>query len=205
MTSVSNSQQLIYRAAMQLFAERGATQINIKDLAQAAGVARGTVYNNLSHPEQLFDDVAANLALEMNERVIRSFGDIDDPALRLATGIRLYVRRAHDDPPWGRFLSRFGFSVISLQDLWNAQPLHDLQAGIESGHYSIRREQLVSAVSFVAGTTLGAVFLVLEGIKTWREAGSDAAELTLVSLGLPRHQARSLSTADLPALAAPDQ
>ena len=205
MTSVSNSQHLIYRAAMQLFAERGAMQINIKDLAQAAGVARGTVYNNLSNPEHLFEDVAANLALEMNERVIRSFGDIDDPALRLATGIRLYVRRAHDDPPWGRFLSRFGFSVISLQDLWNEQPLKDLQAGIESGRYSIRREQLASAVSFVAGSTLGAVYLVLEGIKTWRDAGSDAAELTLVSLGLQRHEARSLSSADLPALTASDQ
>lgn len=203
MTLLSNSQQNIYKAAMQLFAERGETHVNIKDLARAAGVARGTIYNNFSNPETLFDDVAANLAREMNDRVVSSYDGVDDPAMRLAIGIQLYVRRAHDEPSWGRFLSRFAFSVISLQHLWNEQPMKDLEAGIASGRYSIQREQLASAVSVVAGATLGAIFLVLEGIKTWRESGADAAELTLVSLGLPRHEARSLASSELPALAPP--
>ena len=133
MTELNSAQQTIFKAAMQLFAERGATHVNIKELAQAAGVARNTIYNNHVDPETLFDDVAANLAAEMNNRVVRSFDDIEDPALRLAIGIRLYVRRAHEEPTWGRFLARFGFGVVSLQEIWDGQPMRDLEDGSARG------------------------------------------------------------------------
>lgn len=68
--------------------------------------------------------------------------------------------------------------------------MEDLKRGVLLGRYSITEEQLASAVGLVAGSTLGAIFLVLEGIKTWREAGSQAAEMTLTALGVPRHEAR---------------
>ncbi len=204
MAGISSSQRQIYRAAMQLFAERGITQLNVTDLAQAAGVARGTVYNNLSNMEALFEDVAANLAADMNSRVIRSFPGLEDPAGRLATAMRLYVRRAHEEPHWGRFLTRFGLSAMALRYLWDGQPMEDLKRGVLLGRYSIPEEQLASAVSLVAGSTLGAVFLVLEGIKTWREAGSHATELTLTALGVSKHEARALASCELPPLAPPE-
>jgi AcrR family transcriptional regulator len=204
MVAISSSQRQIYRAAMQLFAERGVTQLNVTDLAHAAGVARGTIYNNLSNIEALFEDVAADLAIDMNDRVIRSFDGLEDPAERLATAMRLYVRRAHEEPHWGRFLTRFGLSVIALHHLWDGQPMEDLKKGVLLGRYSIQEDQLPSAVSLVAGSTLGAIFLVMEGIKTWREAGSHAAELTLTALGLPRHEARALASCELPPLAPPE-
>jgi AcrR family transcriptional regulator len=203
MSELNSAQQAIFKAAMQLFAERGATHVNIKELAQAAGVARNTIYNNHVDPETLFDDVAANLAAEMNNRVVRSFDDVEDPALRLAIGVRLYVRRAHEEPTWGRFLARFGFGVVSLQEIWDGQPMRDLEDGVRRGRYAIQREQLASAVNFVAGSTLGAISLVLEGIKTWREAGSNAAEFALVGLGVARHEARALATQALPPLSPP--
>ena len=197
----SNSQRLIYNAAMRLYAESGHTQVNIKDLARAAGVARGTIYNNIQNTDILFTDIVSDLALEMNERVIHSFGDCTDPPARLATGIRLYVRRSHEEPLWGRFLVRYGFSDTGLQHLWNGPPLADLEAGIAGGRYRIGAEQLASAVSLVAGATLGAIYTVLEGMKTWRDAGTNAAEFTLAGLGVPRDEARQIATAELPDLA----
>ena len=197
----SNSQRLIYNAALRIYAESGPVQVNIKDLAHAAGVARGTVYNNIPDTSILFTDIVSDLALEMNERVIQSFGDCENPAARLATGMRLYVRRAHDEPLWGRFLVRYGFSDTGLQHLWNRQPLADLEAGIASGCYRIEIEQLASAVSLVAGATLGAIYTVLDGMKTWREAGSNAAEFTLAGLGVERDEARRIASSELPDLA----
>jgi hypothetical protein len=41
---------------------------------------------------------------------------------------------------------------------------------------------------------------LLEGQKTWREAGSDAADLFLVATGVAREEARTLAASDLPAL-----
>ncbi|MGE4372807.1 MAG: TetR/AcrR family transcriptional regulator [Xanthobacter sp.] len=196
----NSSQQQIYRAAVHLFAERGVSQVTVKDLAQVAGVARGTIYNNIKDMDQLFEDVGLSLASDMNDRVIRSCGDLADPAVRLATGMRLYVRRAHQEPDWGRFVHRFGFSITSMKGIWNNRPLDDLRDGIRMGRYSIQNEQLTSAISFVAGTTIGAIYLVLEGANTWRAAGSDAAELTLTGLGVPRHEARAIAAAELPQL-----
>jgi hypothetical protein len=44
------------------------------------------------------------------------------------------------------------------------------------------------------------MWLVLEGRKSWREAGSDAAELMLRSIGVTAEEARALATIELPPL-----
>lgn len=200
MAALTPAQQRIHAAALKLFAERGVTQVNVSDLAQAAGVARGTIYNNLSNPDGLFEEVAAQFAEDMNLRITASFQGITDPAQRMANGVRLYVRRVHEEPHWGRFITRFAPSSAALQRVWQGQPVVDMMAGLQSGRFHFRPEQLPSTISLLAGAVLGASFLVLEGVKTWREAGSDAAELLLVALGLPRAEARELAAADLPAL-----
>lgn len=46
---------------------------------------------------------------------------------------------------------------------------------------------------------LSSIWLVLEGIKTWRDAGSDAAQFILTALGVPREEAQALAQMELPA------
>jgi AcrR family transcriptional regulator len=187
---------------MQLFAERGVTEVTVSELAEAAGVARGTIYNNLKQPEALFEAVATELANEMDRRIQQVFASValQDPAMRLATGIRLWIRRAHAEPHWGRFITRFAFSNPSLQAMWSGPPVADVRMGIEQGRYACRPEQLPSVVALIAGTVLGSIFMVLEGHRTWRDASADAVEFVLVSLGLNRDEAKALATAELPQL-----
>ena len=109
------TQDRLQQAALQLFAERGVTQLSVSDLAQYAGVARGTVYNNFSSMESLFEDIATNLTIEMSGRIIQTLAQTEDPALRLANGVRFYVRRAHEEPNWGRFIIRFGATTPTLR------------------------------------------------------------------------------------------
>jgi AcrR family transcriptional regulator len=199
---LSAAQKRIHTAAMKLFAEMDVTRVSISDLATAAGVARGTVYNNLGGTGGLFEKVAAQLVREMTIRVTRSMDDVDDLAQRLAFGIRHYLRRAHEEPHWGRFLNRFGFSDTSLQTLWSTDPVQNLSEGIEAGRYLITREQLPSAVVMLAGTVLAAMLPVLEGHRTWREVSAEIAELLLVALGIPRDEARELAIRELPPLPA---
>lgn len=199
----NSAQQRIYKAALQLFAENGNTQVSVSDLAEAAGVARGTIYNHVRQPEALFESVAADLANDMNIRISQLFEALEDPAARLSTGIRLWLRRAHSDPQWGRFLIRFAFNSSALQQFWAGQPVADLAHGIELGRYRCRHDQLPTVIAMVAGTVLSSVFLVLEGHRTWRDAGADAAELVLIALGLPREEARALATSELPIMVEP--
>ena len=200
MKSPAPAQARIYQAAMRVFATTGTTQVSVSEVAQEAGIARGTIYNNVANPDSLFEKVATSLGNEMHARVVASFEAIEDPAHRLACGIRFFVRRAHEEPQWGRFIARFAFTAGSLRAMLSGPPALDLQRGQETGRYSFRSEQLDSVIAFVGNVTIAAMFLVLNGEKTWREAGSDAAEFILRSIGIPPEEARALATTDLPKL-----
>ena len=52
----------------------------------------------------------------------------------------------------------------------------------------------------IAGTGLSAVFLVLQGHKTWRDAGSDAAQFVLRALEIEPEEARRIANLELPPL-----
>lgn len=190
----------VYSAALRMFAERGGASITISELAQAAGVARGTIYSNYRTTEELFEEVAAYLASEMDQRVTRSFESIEDPAQRLANGIRYFVRRGHEEPYWGLFINRFGFNTAALQSLWSGQPVSDLLKGLEQRRYTFSPEQLPSVVALIAGGVMGALFLVREGRQTWRDAGSDTAQMILTGLGVAATEARAIATTELPEL-----
>ena len=45
----------IHEAAMRLFARLGVCRVNVSDLAEEAGVARGTIYNAIPNPDRLLD------------------------------------------------------------------------------------------------------------------------------------------------------
>lgn len=200
--SYSDSQVLrrIHQAALRLFAETGATHVSISELAQAAGVARGTIYNNLTAPEALFEVIASELGDEMHQRVLASFGADEQPAQRLANGVRFFIRRTHDEPDWGRFLCRFAFSSESMRTTLNSPLAQEILSGSEAGCFHLQPQQLLSAMALIAGTVLSSMLLVREGLRTWRDAGADCAELLLRALGVPADEARRLALSELPPL-----
>nr|WP_218171797.1 TetR/AcrR family transcriptional regulator [Pseudomonas gingeri] len=193
-------QRRIHQAALRLFAEKGISQVNISDLAQEAGVARGTIYNNVETMDKLFEQVASQLSADMHQRVKKSIDSLEDPAQRLANGIRLFIRRTHEEPHWGAFMSRFALSNLALREMFSSQAVPDLIHGLGIGRYHFRQEQMVTIISFIASSVLGSMFLVLEGLKTWRDAGTDTAELILRALGVSIEDARVLATVELPPL-----
>jgi AcrR family transcriptional regulator len=192
----------IHAAAMKLYAEGGATRVSVSDLAAAAGMARGTIYANIDDLDGLFEEVAAQLVYEMAHRVVLSFPDDDDPARNMSIGIRQYIRRAHDEPLWGRFMNRFALSHASLQAVGATDPVANLRAGIASGRYKLSAQQLPSMVRMLTGATLAAMLPVLEGHGTWREIASNTAELVLVAVGVERREAKVLARCKLPPLPA---
>lgn len=194
-------QKRIHQAAIQLFAEKSVGEISVSELAQLAGVARGTVYNNLHSVDSLFEEIAGELSQEMNQRVVNSAAEGMDPVLRLANGIRFYVRRAHEEPQWGHFIVRYAASNNLLQELWNGQPVQDVLNGIAHSRYLLKTEQLPAAMALIGGAVLAATLLVLQGHMTWRDAGSDTAAFILRALGVDAEEAQRLASQDLPPLA----
>jgi len=195
------SRSRIQQAALQLFAERGTSDISISDLAEAAGVARGTIYNNLDKPEELFGQVATDLAKEMYARSVASMSGITDPATRLALGIRMFARRTHEEPDWGRFIVRFSQTDSIFGEMMGEPPTLDASRAIETGRYKLDASYLPSVVGMIGGAGLSSMRLVLDGTMTWRDAGSQTAEMLLRAFGLPAREARDIARMPLPPLA----
>lgn len=190
----------IYRAAMQLFSEHGDPEVNVSELAAIAGVARGTIYNNIGDLNTLFTDVSSHVIAEMSARLGLALQGVVEPERRLAMAIRVFIRRSHDEPYWGKFMMRYALSNPSFEALLIGLPLHDVVHGLERGRYTFRADQLPTVLAMVGGSVLSAMRMVQEGHKTWRDAGSDAAELVLRAMGLPTAEAHTIAVADLPAL-----
>jgi AcrR family transcriptional regulator len=197
---MTSTEERISAAAVRLFVTKGTNQVTISKLAQEANVARGTLYRNVGSMDSLFERIVAELSADLHHRVSASFVGIDDPAARLATGVRLWIRYAHENPTMGRFAVKFGLNEGALRTWMSGPPLQDVQAGIAAGRYEVANVD--SVASLVMGATISAMWMVLEGHQTWREAGSTTAELLLRSLGVDSVEARQISTADLPDLSA---
>ena len=192
----------IYQAALRLFAENGGSEINVSDLAQTAGIARGTIYNNIDEPENLFGEVASTLSHEMIVRTEATMRGLDDPARRIATGVRLFVRRAHEERNWGRFLIRFALGHAALQAMMREPPARDIARAIETGRFRSEAAHIPALGTMLTGSTIAAMNAVIHGDQTWREAGSATAELFLRAGGMARAEARRIAQADFPPLAA---
>jgi AcrR family transcriptional regulator len=193
--------QRISEAAFRLFVEKGTTQLTVSELAQAANVARGTLYRNIGSMTDLFDRVVAEFSVDLHQRVSASFEGIDDPAARLATGLRLWIRYAYENPTIGRFAVKFGLSEESLRAVMAGPPMRDIDAGVAAGRYDLGSLSVDSIASLALGATVSAMWMVLEGHQTWREAGSATAELVLRSMGIQADEARQIAMAELPRLA----
>ncbi len=191
----------LHDAALRLFAQRGGSEVSVSELAAAAGIARGTVYNNIDSLDEFFEEVSRDLALEMRERMLASFQGVRDPAQRLADGQRFFVRRAHEEPGWGRFVARFGPVDPTVQAMWAGPSMDDVRSGIRHGRFSLREDLEAGAMALVNGTTITAMWTVLDGHATWRDVGSSTAELVLRGLGLDWQEARVLACRPLPPLA----
>jgi hypothetical protein len=121
------------------------------------------------------------------------------PGTTDGVGVRQYIRRAHEEPRWGRFMNCFGFSNATMQALWATDPMANLQAGIES-----RRYLIITATDHGSGHDrwrhAGGHAPGARGHGTWRDVGSDTAELLLIALGLTREEAFALARVPLPSL-----
>jgi len=197
--TMTRVQTRIFNAALDLFADTGRSDITVAELARAAGVARGTIYNNLSTCDGLFEEIVTRLGAEMHTVLAERFEQEPDPAVRISHGVREFLRRAAEQPRWGRFFYRFAFSEEHFHRLLGGPLIEFVRAGMACGRFDCRQEQFPGVVAMIGGTVLCSMFQVVQGLQPWRVAGSDAAELVLKALGVDAETAHRIATSDLPA------
>jgi len=126
-------QQLVACAA-QLFAERGFEETRIKDIVDAAGVAKGLFYWYFENKEALFAEVAADIRLRLRKHQ----GSAIDPAggalRQIRQGAEASVHFMAENAPFFSLLeAETGAATQASRSAGTAQHVRDVRSLIERG------------------------------------------------------------------------
>lgn len=97
------SREAIVEAAERLFLERGFGSVSMDDLAEAASVARRTLYNQFSSKQEIFREMLLRVARQLEDALppgIETQGDVED-VLGLVAGA---ILKLHKRPEYLGFL-----------------------------------------------------------------------------------------------------
>src|ERR1700739_3238430 len=99
----NGSREAIVEAAERLFLERGFGSVTMNELAEAAGVARRTLYNQFASKEEIFREMLLRVSGQLEDAFppgIETRGEVED-VLRLTARMILEL---HKNPEYLGFL-----------------------------------------------------------------------------------------------------
>lgn len=148
--------QRLVESAMLVFAEKGVDASVIDDVLVAAKIARGTFYYYFRTNHELLTAASEEILNEMLGLIEAVVGRYEDPAKRIAVGLRLYFHTARKYPLFAKFISRSGFQVNSPNSrFYDYLPPHIL-AAMEGGRFKNLRMEV--ALDLIYGTSMIALF-----------------------------------------------
>lgn len=186
----------IVTAALEVFAEKGPDVPVIDDFIQAAGVARGTFYNHFASTEELLDAASRMLEDNVMRWTLAAIGEINDPALRFATGVRLWLRWSQADKVGCGFVVRSRFRGPLVE----RQLAADLKDGLDAGKFRFTSVQVARDLSI--GTILEAMRRMMTS-RVSKSYTDDVARMILQGVGVDKRTADRLMAAPLPPIKLP--
>ena len=196
---VQRTRARLQEAARRVFGRKGLA-VSINDVVEAAGISRPSFYNYYNTIEQLLESITEDMVAELNARIDASVQKVDDPAGRIAIGIRQYCKRAHDDPDWANFLLHFGLLNPRIIEVMRKSLLRDIELGVQSGRFAIASDQVNGAFALIVGGSLAAIMMIRRGVDGYVVIGQQTAQAALRALGLKAKDAAALSRLPLPEL-----
>ncbi|CEI20837.1 transcriptional regulator [Pseudomonas aeruginosa] len=182
--------------AVRLFARKDVGEIALLDVASEAEVASATIYNYFRTRDEVVEAVGLALANEFSESISQHSVGIQSGALRLAIGVRMFIRHAMADPDWASAVIRVVHFDRAMRSKIANYVLADLRAGAEEGALTYSDECI--ALDLVVSCTLGAMRSVVEG-RSASGHDTQVAEMVLKALGASAAKARKLAQQELPA------
>jgi AcrR family transcriptional regulator len=180
----------IIAAAERLMRQRGVESVTIQDITEAADVGHGSFYLHFASKADVLRPLIEILGERIHERVDRTTRGDPDPALRLATGIRIALRSISEDPIWKWYVFQSGTPYRQLAEGMGTPPLTDMNRGVASGRFQVT--DLRATWSFVDGALIGVLTAWNQGLLNGN-AAEITAELVLRSLGVPSEEAARIA------------
>lgn len=183
----------ILAAAVRVFAEHGTDVPVIDDFIRAAGIARGTFYTYFRTTAELLAATSRDLEDRLMVGIEAALADHTDPLQRLATGVRLWLRRAREDQVLCAFVVRSQLRGRLVEDILT----RDLRAGHRQGRF--RTPGIGVARDLVVGTIREAMARMMTGPVS-RHYPDQVAAVILQGLGVESRMIRRLMAMPVPAM-----
>ena len=180
-------------AALRVMARAGVEGTTIDAIIQEAGVSRGTFYKYYDAPSDLIRAVGAELAEDLIRAVSPTLQSLDDPAARLASGFRMILRLAEENPLLARFLVHAGWPATDHVPAFSERVGANIAAGIAQGRFTT--SQMVSE-AMVGGLLMGVVAATLTG-RQEQTLHFDATKALLLGVGLGSDEAEAFASMPL--------
>ena len=192
----ASTRAALIRAAQSVLAA-GRTNVAILEITQIADVGMGSFYNHFESKEQLFEAAVADV-LDLHGALMDQLtAQVDDPAEAFAQSFRLTGRLHRRQPELSRVLLHNPIGFVASDSGLAPRALRDLQAGIDSGRFTVRDAQL--ALVAVAGSALFLGRLLHEDpTRDDGEASDQLTEDLLRMLGIPDEEAHAIAHRPLP-------
>ncbi|MBN3785320.1 TetR/AcrR family transcriptional regulator [Burkholderia sp. Ac-20353] len=190
----------LIESAMLVFAEKGVGASVIQDVIAAAGVSQGTFYNYFRTNEDLLAAVTQELNDELLRLIEAEVHGYEDPARRIACGVRLFLHTARIYPLLARFICASGLLSAGPGSLiYVYLPVH-VEQGLAQGRF--RDVTVDVALDVIAGTVLATILRVTnEGAPNVEP--EPVVSAILRALGVDHSEAQALVETALVKIAVP--
>ena len=186
-------------AAIRVFSARGVADATIHEIAAAAEMTAGTIYNHFRSKDEVVHRVSLWIAETLCHRIAESYADIREGAERMAIGNRRYIWLAARSPAWALLMLDVGAAAPHLVGKISADALADLRLGVRQKAFRIASE--AAAMDLITGTVSQAMRSVALCQAPPRHDSAVAATV-LRGLGLPFELAQQVARRPLPDLPA---
>lgn len=183
--------------AMQSVAAKGPGATSIDDVIALAGVSRGSFYKYFPSPDLLLRELGIEIANELIRLAEPVVLNRSDPAERVACGIRLVARLAHEHPLAATCLARMGWPDANGPHVLLDYVERDLADGIRQERF--RPMPMALALNIVSGAVLGATHsMLVPGCEP--DFAEQTAAAALRALGMKAIDADRIANKPLPAV-----
>ena len=130
-------------AACGIMTEKGVEAATMLEIAEAADVGAGTVYNYFKSKDDLAIAVLETLMHELGLRIEEVTDTFDDPAQVYAYGIRTVLDTATNDVRWAQMLNRSEVIADALFRMMGPFAIRDLRLASQAGRFEVSNADLV--------------------------------------------------------------
>jgi AcrR family transcriptional regulator len=182
------TRRLLIAAGQRALADKGEA-LTVSDVVAEADVSNGTFYNYFVDRDDLVDALAADLVLTLAAAAARE--PITDPAVRFALASARVLRRATDDPTWGRVVMRLVHRA-PVQSNLDRYLREDLEEGLAQGRFGSGADD--ATVDLATGLLVMTIRRIVEG-EAQPHTARRALERVLRALGVAEEEVGALASA----------